>query len=162
MKRMAFTLVELLVVIAIIGLLSTIAVAATANARAKARDAKRLSDMRQVRQALELYYDANGYYPLCSGSDVCTTTGGGFGALDIKPAFMSSIPQDPTNVTGAYGYYYSRGWHAVGSCSYVFSGLSTDYLMAMRLENPNGVSGSCPAGFAGWDNASLNFLFSGS
>ncbi len=63
-RQKGFTLIELLVVIAIIGLLSTLAVVALTSARAKARDAKRISDVKQVQTALELYYaDKGGDYP---------------------------------------------------------------------------------------------------
>lgn len=58
MKRTkGFTLVELLVVIAIIGLLSTIAFVSLNRARAKARDAKRISDVRGMQSAFELFYN---------------------------------------------------------------------------------------------------------
>jgi prepilin-type N-terminal cleavage/methylation domain-containing protein len=59
----AFTLVELLVVIAVIGLLGTIAVVSTNSARIKARDAKRSADLRQIRNAVEFYYQTNNKYP---------------------------------------------------------------------------------------------------
>lgn len=49
-----FTLIELLVVIAIIGLLSTMAVIQLNDARAKARDAKRISDVKQLATILEM------------------------------------------------------------------------------------------------------------
>jgi len=62
-RQKGFTLVELLVVIAIIGLLSTLAVVSLGSARSKARDARRISDIRQIQTALELYFASNGAYP---------------------------------------------------------------------------------------------------
>lgn len=159
----AFTLVELLVVIAIIGLLSTVAVVSLSSARAKARDTKRLADMKQIVTAINLYYEDNGYYPACAaGGGVCSTTGyaGDFSnVLEIKPTYMANIPQDPTNISTSYGYYYAQGWHPTGLCGYsAHTGLATDYILAMRLENPNGVAGSCVGGFSGWNNSNLNYL----
>lgn len=68
-----FTLIELLVVIAIIGVLSSVVLASLNTARAKARDASRLSALRQLQVALELYYDKYGYYP---ASDSTSNTWG--------------------------------------------------------------------------------------
>lgn len=59
-----FTLIELLVVISIIGMLSSVILTSVNSARAKARDARRLVDIRQIANALELYAsDHNGQYP---------------------------------------------------------------------------------------------------
>lgn len=89
-----FTLVELLVVIAIIAVLSTLLLLQLGVARAKARDAKRIADINQLRSAAELYFDDNsGQYPLALS---VTTIGGYLSA----PA----VPLDP--VTGA-GYFYA-------------------------------------------------------
>lgn len=55
-----FTLIELLVVIAIIGILSSVVVASLNGARKKARDARRVDDVKQLQLALELYFDAKG------------------------------------------------------------------------------------------------------
>lgn len=61
-NKKAFTLIELLVVISIIGLLSTLAIVSLSSARAKARDAKRYSDINVIRRALDLYYLDNDQY----------------------------------------------------------------------------------------------------
>ena len=55
MKKRGFTLIELLVVIAIIGLLSSIVFASLNSARVKARDAKRLAEISEIKKALELF-----------------------------------------------------------------------------------------------------------
>lgn len=64
MKSKGFTLVELLVVISIIGLLSTLAVVSLGSARSRARDARRISDIKQIQTALELHYADLGAYPI--------------------------------------------------------------------------------------------------
>ncbi|MFH0856720.1 MAG: prepilin-type N-terminal cleavage/methylation domain-containing protein, partial [bacterium] len=69
-NRKGFTLIELLVVIAIIGLLSTLAVVSLNTARAKARDARRISDVKQIQTALELYYNDKGAYPVRATSSL--------------------------------------------------------------------------------------------
>ncbi|HXF43996.1 MAG TPA: prepilin-type N-terminal cleavage/methylation domain-containing protein [Candidatus Paceibacterota bacterium] len=61
-NRKGFTLIEMLVVVAIIGLLSSVVVVGLGSSRSKARDAKRIADIQQIQNALELAYDpANGY-----------------------------------------------------------------------------------------------------
>lgn len=68
-----FTLIELLVVIAIIGVLASVVLASVNTARAKARDARRKSDLRTIRLALEFYYDRYGTYQVAgTGSGGCS------------------------------------------------------------------------------------------
>lgn len=62
-KNDGFTLIELLVVIGIISMLSSIVLFSTSNVRQKAEDTRRLSDMRQIVNALELYNLQHGQYP---------------------------------------------------------------------------------------------------
>jgi general secretion pathway protein G len=109
-----FTLIELLVVIAIIGLLSTLAVVALGNAREKARDAKRLSDLKQMQTALELYYTDQTSYPVGNGVTL-GTIGGNFACLDAggwdaaatcASPYMGQVPADPL---AAQNYVYTAG-----------------------------------------------------
>jgi type II secretion system protein G len=103
--KKGFTLIELLVVIAIIGLLATIVLVSLNTARAKARDVKRISDMRQVAMALEMYYDDNRSYPSVSGCTAANWTGTMTTALTASPTYMSAVPLDPIN-SGSNVYMY--------------------------------------------------------
>jgi len=94
-KQRGFTLIELLVVIAIIGLLSTLAVVALNNARQKSRDARRVSDIKQIQTALELNYnDANSYPATLAVGDAIA-----FGGT----TYMAIIPNNPTPADGSCG-----------------------------------------------------------
>ena len=55
-KKRGFTLIEMLVVIAIIGILSGIILVALGGMRARARDARIIAEMGQLRNAAPLYY----------------------------------------------------------------------------------------------------------
>jgi prepilin-type N-terminal cleavage/methylation domain-containing protein len=153
-KKLGFTLVELLVVIAIIGLLASIVLVSLNRARAKARDAKRLSDINQMITAIELYYSDNNAYPSCTGNTVCTTTGylADLATLQVVPTYITVMPKDPINVDGQYGYYYAQGYRQNGPTSYIFTNSNQDYIVGTRLEiSSNPIYG-------GWNNNFLNVL----
>src|SRR6056297_1654163 len=105
-----FTLIELLVVIAIIGLLATMSVVALSSAREKARDSRRMSDIKQVQTALEMYYSSSSTYPV-------ENSGAALNTVDLGE-YMDSVPHNPTpaddgdcniNSQADYGYYSDNG-----------------------------------------------------
>jgi prepilin-type N-terminal cleavage/methylation domain-containing protein len=108
----AFTLIELLVVIAVIGLLSTIVIVSMSGTRAKARDARRLQDLRQLQKAVELYYDTYGKYPEpCQGYGNWSGHCPSYGNCDtnyikgLEP-WLPTLPKDPKYDTGSQCYLY--------------------------------------------------------
>lgn len=115
-----FTLIELLIVIAIIGLLSSVVLASLNSARKKARDARRISDMKQMMLALEMYYDKFTQYPDsdnagCGGWD--TPENGTFISPLVDMGFLPVNLKDPVSDSncGNYEYYrYPPNWN--GTC----------------------------------------------
>ncbi|MBU0596567.1 prepilin-type N-terminal cleavage/methylation domain-containing protein [Patescibacteria group bacterium] len=103
MNKKGFTLIELLVVIAIIGLLSTLAVVALGSAREKARDSKRLSDVKQLQTALELYYTDQNEYPTealavdLGDTNYACLNASGFAATGCATPYMGLVPSGPSN-----------------------------------------------------------------
>jgi len=91
-RNRGFTLIELLVVIAIIGILSSVVLASLNSARQKSRDARRISDIKQLQLALEMYYDSNNGYPTSTAA--------------LSPDYLPVQPTDP-QTSSAYTYAVS-------------------------------------------------------
>jgi len=131
-KQRGFTLIELLVVIAIISILASIVMVSLNTARAKARDARRISDIRQLQLALQMYYDASGSYPAALSK--LTTT------------YIAAVPKDP-NGTSDYRYCVSStyGYH-LGTAA------ALETTNTALNSDADITSDSCTSGFSGADN----------
>ncbi len=127
MQKKGFTLIELLVVIAIIGILSGVVLASLNVARLKARNAQRISDVRQVQLALTAYFDDQvmGSYPVeaAPGATLSTT--------HLSATYLPQLPFEQTVGRSPY-IYMSRG---TGDTDYCF-GVSLEGL-APRIPDNN-------------------------
>lgn len=106
--RRAFTLIELLVVIAIIGILAGMVLVSVYGARAKARDALRMTDIDQVSKTLQIYQLDHGSYPNPVSDDSCwiilgVTVNCGAGTANLNTLiqnYLSHPPKDPQSGKG--------------------------------------------------------------
>lgn len=143
-KKGGFTLIELLVVIAIIGVLASIVLASLNNARRKSRDARRITDVKQIQLALELYFDGEGNaYPTASGTcDVSTQ----YGLQVLKTeGYIPQVPKDPLSSGSNYCYNYATP----------ASGALTTYHLGTVLEDTgnSALTGDADFNSSGYTNA---------
>ncbi len=150
-----FTLLELLVVIGIIGLLASIIVVNLTGARKRARDTKRIADVRQLQTANEDYYGKNGKYPTTIGDLV---TGTQIPKWPLDP-LASSDTSCTANSDLCYWYAYYTPTGAIGPQSYhIGASLEDQGSMLLNQDRDcNSIGGTgCPyiAGYsAGFDGA---------
>lgn len=122
-KKTGFTLIELLVVMAIIGILSAVVLTSLNGARQKGRDARRISDVKQIQLSLELYYDSTGAYP----AQICSTaTGPCPTSVLVVNGYIASLPIDPSNnLVYKYVPYASTANNAICSGYHLGGDLET-------------------------------------
>ncbi|MCX6731184.1 MAG: prepilin-type N-terminal cleavage/methylation domain-containing protein [Candidatus Roizmanbacteria bacterium] len=116
MKK-GFTLVEILVVVTIISLLASIAAVSYSRFVKQSRDARRKTDIEQIRASIELYRNFKGTYP-------APPMNFGTGALqDGTTVYMSKIPSDPMSSSPTSNTYF-----------YTSSGTFQDYTLCAYIE----------------------------
>lgn len=105
MSKKGFTLIEIMIVIAIIAILASVVLIGLGPTQRIARDARRLSDLRQVQTGLELYFNKCGYYPgtaqsgaSCSArSDITTWDALNDALKGSSIGVNQDIPNDPSS-----------------------------------------------------------------
>ena len=90
-----FNLIELLVVIAVIGMLASIVLVSLGPVRKKGRDARRMSDIRQINLAMEMCYPDSA----CGGLERYLATTAGANTVTAIGTYMPSVPKDPLDTS---------------------------------------------------------------
>lgn len=137
-----FTMPEILITVGIIGVVSSIGTVSYESARAKARDVKRVSDLKQIQTAVEFYFENHGSYPgdheagdegLVLGlEDTKSLSDAGFAAETDGTVYMMNVPKNPEPGGSPYVYrsLQSGGENCTGDCG--------NYAMLFTLERGSG------------------------
>ncbi len=124
-ENKGFTLIEMLIVIVIIAILMGVVLTGVGGFQASARDTRRIGDMRNAQNFLELYFAKCGRYPGdsgCSGSSPAS-----WDALKTLMVSGAGITSSFPSPVGGKPYYY---------------GVSSDglrYVIGAELERDNSV-----------------------
>ena len=142
-SKRGFTLIELLVVISIIGLLASIAMTSLASARVRGRDAQRIANVKQIMNALELYYEDNGSYPASGGA--ASPNSGWDNSNDSSWNDLTAVldpylklPDDPINSPS--GWANQSGVYTLNYFSLGYGCSQQWYMIVYALENPGTIS----------------------
>ena len=92
-RNKGFTIVELLIVIVVIGILALLVITTYSGIQAKARNAKRQSDVAALQTQLEAFFSQNGYYP-----SLADMNNAGWLSTNMKSLDQESLI-DPSNAT---------------------------------------------------------------
>ncbi len=133
LKNKGFTLIELLVVIAIIGILAGFVLNTSIKGAARARDAKRISELNEIARALKMYYSDHHKFPDntdngdvgCWGNwDAGNLVNGPsdpFISPLVKEGYISGVPIEKSDIKDGWGsqctYRYMRVKNPCCGCS---------------------------------------------
>lgn len=125
-KQKGFTLIEMLIVVAIIGILSALILVGLSQFRSRGRDARRIADLKQVQNALEIYYTRNSFYPTAPAGNASQKWAALTAAITGAGIGLNQVPQDPlATASNGVSYYYQ-------DCN-----SSQNYVVAATLEDVN-------------------------
>lgn len=153
-KAAGFTLIELLIVIGIIGILSVVVMVSNNRSKLNARDARRVADVKEIYNALQVYYtDETEFPPDCAvagyaggcdqshsylGIGVDTSQDSQFVQF-LNPTYLGLPPRDPLNNADYHYVYATEAEYPVGSGEFY------SFIVGAYLENAgNNTAGLTP------------------
>ena len=152
-----FTIVELLIVIVVIGILAAIIIVTYNGIATHARDTRRLDELVGLGKVLEIYHAENGGYPRCdttTGPNISYTpiTGTVSSCLadELVPAYITTLPTDPTN-NGSNVYFYAAGYEKTDTTSFT-NNSSDNFILGVKEEASTGPY------YTNWGKSDLTLL----
>lgn len=156
MKLFGMTRIEILLIALVVGVLGLLAVLAISSARSSARDAVRLSDVRQTQTGLELYFNDTSTYPetteyvaLGAPSTFCLGEDGFQGAC----AGSEAVYIDVIGMPPAAGLKEQSACSGLSN-AYCYASNGAEYVISFELERSNALLGltrghncATPSGF---------------
>lgn len=119
-RNRGFTIVELLIVIVVIGILALIVITTYSGIQAKARNAKRQTDLKSIQTQLEAFFSQNGYYPSLADMNSSTWLSTNMKSLDtnalIDPSNTSNSSQLASTPTAKQYSYQPTQSDGTTSC----------------------------------------------
>lgn len=153
-QKRGMSLVQTLVILGIIAILSTVILASISDAKKKARDKERVSDLQGIQLALRMYKDLNGTYPdhddsafpggvvIGVGKDIDTALAPYFPSIPkdgmqvlrfkhggINVAYAGALPNEMHGSDVVYGYVYDSNF----DCPIAGSGKKVIYAKSTEL-----------------------------
>ncbi len=161
-KKTGFTLIELLVVIAIIGLLSSIVLVSTSGAIRRARDIKRIAELRSISTALIAYITDHNDYPVGDddtgpagqgidfSNDISTGNPDAFIPELTAAGYFNPTPGDPGgSLLGSYWYLrHNSNWNNI-AIRQIACGTSPEAKAVILFWLEGGQSNNYRAGISG-------------
>ena len=114
--RSGFTLMELVVVVLLLAVLAGALVPRMTDRLAAARDAERLQDILEVRDAIERYHHDKGAYPVMGGNGNWNQSDeDDFLPVLVREGYLDELAEDPIN-DASYHYRYYVYDQGTGGC----------------------------------------------
>ena len=137
-RQSGFTIVELLIVIVVIGILAALVITTYSGIQAKARNAKRQTDMQDVQTQLEAYFQAAGNYPSYADLNNASWRSTNMkslddGALTDPQATSTSLGNSSTPTAKVYEYVPEDSTGSSANCEATDT-TCTQYTLTATLE----------------------------